>query len=283
MYRAHSKDINRNKSFHPLTYANLSRVERLKERQDEKAAQASERQRELLHDQEERRYDELLLSNSSSSFGGVQARLRQTRNIFAAEYEAEVVSESGRQQLGEKVERTSGPSEVVPEKGPPSGPASLGGCQFLSKFHKDPLSKLDTSYKAEATSAKRDGAPLSTSTGMTTKRQRNDGSCDEVTAVDAMPLKSEKSVEGVTSAAPTTGFVTSAEAARLRDEKRLLQKQRHDPLVRVRQYQNSHVAAEARRLEASAMDGDLRAGTNDSELMKDRIRKLMDLRSQKKH
>lgn len=84
MYRSHSKDINRNKSFHTLTFANLRKVEVAKEKEAQRQQASDERKKELQRDQEEQRYDDLL----ASSFGGNPA-MKQVKNIFAAEYDAE--------------------------------------------------------------------------------------------------------------------------------------------------------------------------------------------------
>lgn len=88
MYSSHSKDINRNKSFHTLTYANLRKVEILKEKEEEKAKSREDRRKELQRDQEERRYRELI--GEEGAFSGSTV----IKNIFAAEYEAERVAAS---------------------------------------------------------------------------------------------------------------------------------------------------------------------------------------------
>eukprot|EP00796_Vickermania_ingenoplastis_P004060 gene4060-2910_t len=83
MYSSHSKDINRNKSFHPLTFANLRKVEVLEEKEQERQVSKSERQKELERSQEEERYQELIGGEGSFQ------KTNFVKNIFAAEYEAE--------------------------------------------------------------------------------------------------------------------------------------------------------------------------------------------------
>jgi hypothetical protein len=59
-YAAHKKDINRNKSFHPLTFSNLSKVEARLETEQEKAKLQQSRRVQLQREADERRYDDLL-------------------------------------------------------------------------------------------------------------------------------------------------------------------------------------------------------------------------------
>lgn len=270
MYRAHSKDINRNKSFHPLTYGNLRRVEVLKEKEEEKSQQAADRLKELHRDQEERRYDELVLTNSADSLSGELARFRQTKNIFKAEYEVE----SARQQKRENEPGSASPSpsaSTLPVNGASGSPSN----SFLSKFKKEGEGGfVKEEVKAEPSDA---------------------SSAADTVAPNKRPREGEESEgDGPKNSGPTTGFVTSAEAAQLRKELNLAQKQRHDPLMRVRQYQNSCVASAARQQQqqqqsvtASEQQGPQRdveksakGGNNDA--LQSRIRELLELKKRKK-
>ncbi|KPA82866.1 hypothetical protein ABB37_02630 [Leptomonas pyrrhocoris] len=270
MYRAHSKDINRNKSFHPLTYGNLRRVELLKEGDEEKKQRAAERQKELQHDQEERRYDELALANSADSLSGELARFRQTKNIFKAEYEAE----SAKRQHEIKNETGTYASTVTSSSALSSSPFAAFGNAFLSKFKKEghaheSSASADASLDAVKTEVKAEPSDESASSGVAhRKRQRED---------DSEEGSSELKSSGV-----TTGFVTSAEAAQLRKELNLAQKQRHDPLLRVRQYQNSCVATAAREQQQqhTHQQRDSTAKDN-SEALQSRIRELLARKKEK--
>lgn len=125
MYRSHSKDINKNKSFHTLTFANQRKVEILKEKEEEKLKRKEERRKELQKDQEERRYDELI--GEEGAFKSNQ----HVKNIFAAEYDTGTTSNSS----------------------PPSG--SKAGCSFLKKFVRaetiNSVSEIGTKHPREDT------------------------------------------------------------------------------------------------------------------------------------
>ncbi|KEG11887.1 hypothetical protein DQ04_02181030 [Trypanosoma grayi] len=85
MYASHKKDINRHKSFHPLTYRNLRKVEQRQEDEEAQKKADAERDVQLRHDQEQRRYDDLVLAASADGVSGQLAKFRQVENIFAAE------------------------------------------------------------------------------------------------------------------------------------------------------------------------------------------------------
>ena len=81
MWGAHKKCINIKKSFHPLTYKNLSAVE---EKQAEKDAQSAAKDRRLatlMLEKEERRYDELQMGGTSidakNGLAGKAAKFRR--------------------------------------------------------------------------------------------------------------------------------------------------------------------------------------------------------------
>ncbi|KAH9586431.1 hypothetical protein LSM04_001872 [Trypanosoma melophagium] len=106
MYASHKKDINRHKSFHPLTYRNLSKVEQRQEREESRKKANEERNLQLRRDQEQRRYDDLVLAASAGSVSGQLAKFRQVENIFAAE--SQVVSKGSSETVD------NGISEMVP-------------------------------------------------------------------------------------------------------------------------------------------------------------------------
>ncbi|KAG5480579.1 hypothetical protein LSCM1_06283 [Leishmania martiniquensis] len=274
MYRAHSKDINRNKSFHPLTYRNLRRVEQLKEDAELNKAKAAERQKQLQHDQEERRYDELVLANSADSLSGELARYRQTRSIFAAEYEADaksakdapVTASQSPQASKQEVQLKSVTGSSLPANG------------FLSKFKREEAG--GSAYSAEKVQRQDDTAtaaaaravePADAETPMR-KRPRDDENGRSVTS----------STDNGSANVNTTGFVTSAEAAQLRKELNLAQKQRHDPLMRVKEYQNRCVAAAARQQQREQESRtDAKQGSDDKNVLQSRIRELLALRKKR--
>ncbi|KPI89151.1 hypothetical protein ABL78_1714 [Leptomonas seymouri] len=284
MYRAHSKDINRNKSFHPLTYGNLRRVELLKEGEEEKKQRADDRQRELQRDQEERRYDELVLANSADSQSGELARFRQTKNIFKAEYEAELAKRQ--QESKEEGESSKDLPSTSSSPALPKSPFASSSNLFLSKFKKEGHTQecyASTEPSAIAAKAEVEAEPSDepASSGVAHgKRPREDG--DEKRSTEAQ------------NGSVMTGFVTSAEAARLRKELNLAQKQRHDPLMRVRQYQNSCVATAARQMQHQQRQRDGEdtadhsyksrnnsAAKDNSDALQSRIRELLALKKKK--
>lgn len=281
MYRAHSKDINRNKSFHPLTYKNLRRVEILKEGEEDKKQRAAERQKELQRDQEERRYDELVIANSADSLSGELARFRQTKNIFKAEYEAEAAKRQHDEVKEAKESKTS--NLLSSSSAVSASPFASSSNSFLSKFKKEsnshPHSAADSSrvleaeVKAEPTD---ESTPSSNKPAAAAaahgKRRREDEDADR---------------EKGNSSGVTTGFVTSAEATQLRKEVNLAQKLRHDPLLRVQQYQNTCVANAARQQQHRDGDDALnpRRGSradsrskDNSDALQSRIRELLALK-----
>ena len=70
MYAAHKKDINRNKSFHPMTFKNLSKVESKLEASEEQEKQRAGRKVLLQREADERRYEELLTSDGNNKADG---------------------------------------------------------------------------------------------------------------------------------------------------------------------------------------------------------------------
>ncbi|ESL06885.1 hypothetical protein TRSC58_05433 [Trypanosoma rangeli SC58] len=206
MYAAHKKDINRHKSFHPLTYRNLSKVEQRQQEEEAKKKAATERGEELRRDQEQRRYDDLILAASADSVSGQLAKFRQVENIFAAEA---------------KTERAGGSTSTG--SGDLAGPASLS------------LLKSGTlSFRKDETGQGNDEAISGRKRGRDEGRLPADSDGGEVEG----PGKDKKAV---------TGFMSTSDAAQLRKELDKLQKERHDPLRRIEQFQNRTVAAEAKR------------------------------------
>ncbi|CAG9572808.1 conserved hypothetical protein [Leishmania major strain Friedlin] len=286
MYRAHSKDINRNKGFHPLTYRNLRRVEQLKEEAELNKQKAEERQKELQRDQEERRYDELVLANSADSLSGELARYRQTRSIFAAEYEADAKAAKDASVASLPSPQVSKPEVQLKTSAGASFPVN----SFLSKFKKEEsYGSTCVMVKAEA----RDNTAAAASSAVASaeaetpvrKRPRDDATSNSPSSTH----NGSGYGEGATKrggdggeSAPATGFVTSAEAAQLRKELNLAQKQRHDPLMRVKEYQNSCVAAAARQLDHEQATGAVAKREDDQDKLQSRIRELLALKKKKK-
>ncbi|RNF17966.1 uncharacterized protein Tco025E_04697 [Trypanosoma conorhini] len=221
MYAAHKKDINRHKSFHPLTYRNLSKVE---QRQEAEAAQkkaATERGEELRRDQEQRRYDDLVLAASADSVGGQLAKFRQVENIFAAE------AKTGRA----------------------DGSASAGNAEVAGVASSLVRSGALAFRKEEAGSGR--------------KRGRDEG-VPSAGAGAADAAEKEKKV--------VTGFMSTSDAAQLRKELDMLQKERHDPLRRIEQFQNRTVAAEAKRRALETKSAALASAGTGEDMEKDAIR-----------
>lgn len=285
MYRAHSKDINRNKSFHPLTYRNLHRVEQLKEEAELNKQKADERQKELQRDQEERRYDELVLANSADSLSGELARYRQTRSIFAAEYEADAKAAKDAPVASPHSPQVS-KQEVQLKM---STGASFSANSFLSKFKKEasygPTCAMVKPEVPDNTAAASSAVASAEAEASMRKRPREDAHSNSPSSAH----NSNGCGEGATKrrgdggeSAPATGFVTSAEAAQLRKALNLAQKQRHDPLMRVKAYQNSCVAAAAaRQLHRKQETREVAKHDGDKDKLQSRIRELLALKKKK--
>ncbi|CAJ1014056.1 hypothetical protein Q4I32_000290 [Leishmania shawi] len=283
MYRAHSKDINRNKSFHPLTYRNLRRVELLKEDAELSKETAAERQKELQRDQEERRYDELMLANPVDSLSGELARYRQTRNIFAAEYEADAKAAKALSVASPQSPQASEPGVQLETSTGASFP--LNG--FLNKFKKEeaygPAWVMKTEIRDDTDAAASAVVPAEAETPMR-KRQRDGANGNYPSNAHDGSGEGEGATqrkENGSGRAPATGFVTSAEAAQLRKELNLAQKRRHDPLMRVKQYQNSCVAAAARQQHHEQETRAEAKQDNDKDKLQSRIRELLALKKRK--
>nr|CCC94827.1 conserved hypothetical protein [Trypanosoma congolense IL3000] len=217
MYASHNKDINRHKSFHPLTYRNLSRVERGLEEAEREQKAKEKRSAELRHDQEQRRYDDLVLASSADTMATQFAKFRQVENIFAAE--------------ADFAGKPTTPTVVAESNG--SGLA----------FQKDPLDTNGIQKRS---------------------REDSEGSCPQ----------------GSTASSGTvTGSISRSDAVRLRKELDRIQKERHDPLRRVEQFQNRTVAAEAKRrvVEARAR---AQSSTEDvqKDMVRDRLQQLLDMK-----
>lgn len=91
MYGSHSKNINRNKSFHPLTFANLSKVENKLAEADSKKQEQEKRAIVLRREQEEDRYEELQLNAAApDSLQAKAAKFRKVEWIFQDEGRAPV-------------------------------------------------------------------------------------------------------------------------------------------------------------------------------------------------
>lgn len=212
MYRAHSKDINRNKSFHTLTFRNLRKVEILKEKEEEKKKSKEERQKELQRDQDEQRYEELI--GGEGSFKGV----RRIKNIFAAEYDADKA-----QAL--KAEKTSsGVVQVAPHD----------DFNLMKKFIKDEDCKRNIPPRNE---------PEQKLKGKTFRECSDDFS--EGPAYKQCKVENMNAT--IAGEVVHTGFVSTSEAALRRKEVEMMKKEKVDPLQKLKAFQNKTVAAASRR------------------------------------
>ncbi|KAG8344265.1 N terminal domain [Trypanosoma vivax] len=242
MYASHNKDINRHKSFHPLTYRNLSKVEQRQEAEAARKKALEERSAQLRKDQEQRRYDDLVLMASGDSVGGQLAKFRQVENIFAAELATETLGGSGSVSKGEGAGKTDGASQL------PS-PLLKGGSLTFCKEEQGADGLLRPAL----------------SNGPARKRSRGeDGNVSDTAAPGG----------GRT----VTGFVSSADAAQLRKELDRIQKERHDPLKRVEQFQNRAVAAEAKRRALEAQAAVDRREDSQKDFLRSRIQELLDMK-----
>ncbi|PWV02779.1 hypothetical protein C4B63_2g565 [Trypanosoma cruzi] len=241
MYAAHKKDINRHKSFHPLTYRNLSKVEQRQQEEEAKKKSAKERKEELRHDQEQRRYDDLILAASADSVSGQLAKFRQVENIFAAE--------------GKKANASSSAPSVKDELANIASPLVRSGAIAFKKED----TEHDGDEKTEGRKRGREeavGLPVG-----------GDGS-----AVDG-PIEGRKTV---------TGFISTSNAAQLRKELDKLQKERHDPLRRIEQFQNRTVAAEAKRRELGTGAASVsNCVDTEKDAIRSRIQELIQMKRQK--
>ncbi|KAF8298945.1 hypothetical protein TcYC6_0072930 [Trypanosoma cruzi] len=241
MYAAHKKDINRHKSFHPLTYRNLSKVEQRQQEEEAKKKSAKERKEELRHDQEQRRYDDLILAASANSVSGQLAKFRQVENIFAAE--------------GKKANASSSAPSVKDELASIASPLVRSGALAFKKED----TEHDGDEKTEGRKRGREdavGLPVG-----------GDGS-----AVDG-PREGKKTV---------TGFISTSNAAQLRKELDKLQKERHDPLRRIEQFQNRTVAAEAKRRELGTGAAPVSNSVDtEKDAIRSRIQELIQMKRQK--
>ncbi|RNF03084.1 hypothetical protein TraAM80_05961 [Trypanosoma rangeli] len=245
MYAAHKKDINRHKSFHPLTYRNLSKVEQRQQEDEAKKKSAAERREELRRDQEQRRYDDLILAASADGVSGQLAKFRQVENIFAAEAKTERAGRS-----------TS------------SGSGDLAGLSSL------PLLKSGTLV------FRKDEARQDNDEARSVRKRGRDEGClpvDNNGSEVEGPGKDRKAV---------TGFMSTSDAAQLRKELDKLQKERHDPLRRIEQFQNRTVAAEAKRraLAAKTAAATVSTGTREDtekDVIHSRIQELLLMKRRK--
>ena len=125
MYAAHKKDINRNKSFHPLTFNNLSKVEAKLEVDAEKTKQMQGRKIQLQREADERRYDELLVSqgDAGTSSGEGGERAAKYRRVEWMGFSREPGAENDDDDNASKPT----PAEDVKEKAGVVGPQSSTG------------------------------------------------------------------------------------------------------------------------------------------------------------
>lgn len=233
MYHAHSKDINRNKSFHSLTFKNLRRVELLKEKEEEKQKAKEERHKELQRDQEQRRYDELI--GGEGAFTGD----KHVKNIFAAEYEREEVTDKADDR----------PKTVL---------AANTGLHFLKKFVKD------ETLKPEA----REGH-------MALKRNREDE--EDAEGERHRSVKQEDNTSSSLHGGVQTGFVSTSEAFRMRKELELSKKTKEDPLAKVKAYENQTVAAAA-EAQSKKKNGASTGDSQMQEAIRARMKQLLSMK-----
>lgn len=240
MYHSHSKDINRNKSFHGLTFKNLRRVELLKEKEEEKKKAKEERLKELQRDQEQRRYDELI--GGEGAFTGD----KHVKNIFAAEYEREEVVKKE-----EERENTRHVSNI--------------GSHFLKKFVKD-----------ETLNPEQREGPISL------KRERED---EEPSVLEEnhrrMKVEHGSPSSSDNNGAVQTGFISTSEAFKMRNEIEMQKKRKEDPLSKVKAFENETVAA------AAAVHTTTKNGPTRNDPMREailgRMKELLKLRKYEEH
>lgn len=288
MYKAHSKDINRNKSFHPLTFGNLSRVENLQAKEEEKKAAQEQRRQELARDQEELRYNELVFAGTGADGGGgdtsTSGAMLPVKRIFAAEYAKENDVNNSRENkmakvIGGGLTKGEGGGEEEEKDSPVGGVATATATadnsnnikfsRFMSKF------SCEAGLKRERDTAGVEDGPAEVSSSSKVAKTEN--------GEDATTTQREKTSGsgGGGSSTITTGFVTSSESARLRKEFELLKKQKADPMRRVLEHQNRTVAAAAavvkRQQQQHNTSGGGGADAADQSAIRERVRKMMEM------
>lgn len=240
MYRAHSKDINRNKSFHTLTFRNLRKVEILREKEADSKKAREDRQKELRKDQDEQRYEDLI--GGEGSFKGS----RHIKNIFAAEYEAE-----NTQTL--KAEKNSGDAAQV---------SSLGDFSLAKKFVKDEDSKTNVKESGE----------IEQKRGVKTLREYCGGG-EEIPTQQQFKNEGKDSPHNVETF--QSGFVSSSESVLRRKEAEKIKKEKVDPLQKLKSYQSKTAAAASRRNHQEQESKSLALSSKQSDATKDAIRARM--------
>lgn len=240
MYRAHSKDINRNKSFHTLTFRNLRKVEILRDKEDKNKTAREDRQKELRKDQDEQRYEELI--GGEGSFKGT----RHIKNIFAAEYEADSAQTLKANRIsGDAVQRSS-----------------LGDYSLAKKFVKDEESKIDLKENSE----------LEKKRGVKTLRECCSGG-EEIPPQQQFKYEENSSPNTVETF--YSGFISSSESVLRRKEAEKMKKEKVDPLQKLKSYQNKTVAAASRRNHREQEEKSLSLASKQSDATKDAIRARM--------
>lgn len=265
MYRAHSKDINRNKSFHPITFSNLRKVERLKEARDEHKQAQVKRAEELRRDQEEKRYDELAGSSSRHDSSGLShAHFSQVKNIFAAEYEGGTPSyetrQAGEEHLSSPAKKSTNTSSATIGR---ESKTSRVETNVLSKFHKVEISSDVVCAKRSEKQPKLERHDTASSTMCGDESQRLESSGSD--------RSSDRTLATVNRT--KTGHISAAEALQLQKELELTRKQKLDPMRRVTEFQNSVVSCAAQSQHTMRMDHDSQTHRPRSDTEKQKVSK----------
>lgn len=240
MYRAHSKDINRNKSFHTLTFKNLRKVELIKEKEEEKKKNKEERQKELQRDQDEQRYEELI--GGEGSFKSLQ----RLKNIFAAEYDAEKA----------QALTLAKPSARTVQV------AVNNDFNLMKKFIKEGDGKLSLEDDDKMEQERK---------GKTYR----DGGDDNVEGPPRQQSKIEHMDSPTAEEVVRTGFISTSEAALRRIQVEKIKKEKVDPLQKLKAYQNKTISAAARRNQQENGDRNFLSLASKSDVTQEAIRERM--------
>ncbi|EPY24524.1 hypothetical protein STCU_05043 [Strigomonas culicis] len=282
MYKASSKDINRNKSFHPLSAANLGKVERLQAEEKQREQKKEERRQQLLRDQEEARYGELGLVAEAHAQGrldggdGAEANSqlyfkKPVRNIFEAEDRAEAERKRHAEQQAQEAELRALQEEPEEEGGARAVVSRGHGIKpEATVLATHPLGRFMNKFKKEESEAPHEAAPSTAGTSGSASTSQKRG------------RSAEEEARGPKTGATATGYIHPSRAAELRKELDHLQKKRLDPMNKVRQHQN-HQVAEAARIERQRQQHASTSGTQgqSNNEMQERIRALLELKKKK--
>lgn len=153
MYAAHKKNINRHKSFHPLTGQNLEKIEKKQAEQEQRDAQVTERKATLRRERDE----DLIADLEDASSGVVPTKGPRVDWMFAAEQTSSSLATSTVVATKPTATETATVGSVRTDtaKGGPSTAATTTGAvtaaellkarqevEQLRKLKRDPLAKV---------------------------------------------------------------------------------------------------------------------------------------------